>query len=91
MSHSTIKNYTIITKFYFLFSSNNNLLKRQATQSFQNNLFVEYLVVIDNNVYNDIASIYSNLPQSQINDYINIFFANIINGVSKVKFNRARI
>ena len=46
-----------------------------------NNLFVEYLVVIDSSVYNVFLSNYGNLSPSLMNQYINIFFAQIVNGV----------
>jgi hypothetical protein len=46
-----------------------------------NNLFVEYLVVIDSSVYNVFKSLYGNLNPSLMNQYINIFFSQIVNGV----------
>ena len=44
--------------------------------------FVEYLVVIDSGVYDFFVSLYgSNMPTDYINDYINIYFTQLINGV----------
>ena len=45
------------------------------------NLFVEYLVVIDSSVYNDFVALYGNITTSLMAQYLNIFFAQLINGV----------
>jgi hypothetical protein len=46
---------------------------------------VEYLAVIDSGVYNFFVSLYgSNMPTEYINDYINIYFTQLINGVIKL-------
>jgi hypothetical protein len=61
--------------------------KRQTIQSNNNaqNLYVEYLAVIDSTVYSYFTQLYGNLnPPELLNDYINIFFSQIVNGVSKV-------
>ena len=58
--------------------------KRQITQSNNNaqNLYIEYLAVIDSTVYVFFTQLYGNLnPPELLNDYIYIFFSQIINGV----------
>jgi hypothetical protein len=64
----------------------NQRSKRQtASVVARNNLFVEYLAVIDSGTYNFFVSLYgSNMPSQYINDYINIHFTQLINGVIKV-------
>ena len=59
--------------------------KRQTIQSNNNaqNLYVEYLAVIDSTVYSFFNQLYGNLnPPELLNDYIKIYFAQIIYGVS---------
>jgi hypothetical protein len=68
-------------KYYCFFISQRS--KRQTTSVVaRNNLFVEYLAVIDSGVYDFFVSLYgSNMPTDYINDYINIYFTQLINGV----------
>ena len=47
-----------------------------------NNLYIDYLIVIDKSVYNVFLNTYGNMPDSLITNYINIFYAHLINGVS---------
>jgi hypothetical protein len=67
-----------VTKIKFLINSKR--LKRSTIP--KNNLFLEYLVVIDSSVYKNLNIAYgSNLPESIMSEYIKIFFVQIINGV----------
>jgi hypothetical protein len=62
-----------------------SISKRQiiTTKNSTNNLYVEYLVVIDLGVYNFFVNLYGgNLPDSLVTDYINIYFTQLINGVN---------
>ena len=45
------------------------------------NLFVQYLVVIDSTVYKDFVQLYGNLNPALLNQYIKIYFCQIVNGV----------
>jgi hypothetical protein len=70
------------------FSSRNERKKRQSilidTRS-QNNLFFEFLLVVDSTVYNLFKNDFgSNLDDSYVINYIKIFFSQIANGV-KIK------
>jgi hypothetical protein len=56
-------------------------IKRQSRTGIQN-LFIEYLIVIDSSVYNNFASNYGSLTFSLLAQYINIFFTQIVYGVS---------
>jgi hypothetical protein len=56
-------------------------MKRQSRIGIQN-LFVEYLIVIDSTVYNNFVSNYGSLTFSLLAQYINIFFTQIVCGVS---------
>ena len=57
---------------------------KRGTVTAKNNLYVEYLAVADLGVYNYFVSLYgSNVPPSYINDYINVYFSQLINGVIK--------
>ena len=47
-----------------------------------NNLYIDYLIVIDKSVYNVFLNTYGNMPDSLITNYLNIFYAHLINGVS---------
>ena len=55
--------------------------KRTTIKRINNNLFVEYLIAIDSSVYNIFSSLYGNLDRSLMANYINIFFAQVVNGV----------
>ena len=62
---------------------NSSRISKRATVVTRNALFVEYLAVIESGTYNYFKSLYgSNLESALINDYINIYFAQLINGVS---------
>ena len=63
---------------------------RSKRETAKNSLYVEFLAVIDSGVFSYFQSLYgSNVVPSQINDYINIYFSQLINGVT-IKIN-ARI
>ena len=75
---SNLYSYFDVTKIKFLINSKR--LKRSTIP--KNNLFLEYLVVIDSSVYKNLKIAYgSNLPESIMSEYIKIFFVQIINGV----------
>ncbi len=60
--------------------------KRQIIQSKTNaqNLYVEFLAVIDSTVFSFFNQLYGNLnPPELLNDYIKIYVSQIIYGVSK--------
>ena len=58
-------------------------LKRSLQVVAKNNLYVEYLAVIESGTYKYFQSVYgTNIPTSLINDYINIYFTQLINGVT---------
>ena len=49
----------------------------------RNNLYVEYLIVIDNSVYNRFYYAFGgNLPENLLTDYIRIFFSQLVNSVN---------
>ena len=51
----------------------------------KNNLYVEYLVVIDLGTYNFFTSLYgSNVSNTSINYYISTYYTQLINGVTFV-------
>ena len=53
----------------------------------KHDLYLEYLVVIDSTVYNNLKLSYgSNLPDSILTEYIKIFFSQMVTGVSYFKF-----
>ena len=57
-------------------------VKRQSMSRTEvQNLFVEYLIVIDSSVYNNFASNYGSMTVSLLTQYINIFFTQIVSGV----------
>jgi hypothetical protein len=61
---------------------NSKFKRTKRTMRATNNLFVEYLPVIDRATYNFFVSLYgSNLPNSVINDNINTYFTQLVNGV----------
>ena len=48
----------------------------------RNKLNIEYLAVVESGTYNYFVSLYgANIPSTFINDYINIYFTQLINGV----------
>ena len=56
--------------------------KRAVSVVARNTLYVEYLAVIESGTYNYFVSLYgANMPNALINDYINIYFTQLINGV----------
>ena len=63
----------------FYFNFNSQRVKRQNTAT--NNLFVEFLAVVDNSVYNHFVRIYGNLESSVISQYIKDYFGVLIDGV----------
>ncbi len=67
---------------FFLFLWRVQSTKKKRSLGGIQNLFVEYLVVIDNTVYNNFLLNYGNIPKTLLTDYINIFFSQIVNGVS---------
>ena len=56
--------------------------KRQNFIENQQHLFINYLVVIDNSVYNIFLNQYGFFSDSFIANYIKIFFCQAVNGVS---------
>ena len=64
-----------------VFCRNNSIRKKRSDSNAQN-FFIEYLIVIDDTVYNQFVSLFGNLNDSLLMDYINIFFCQIINGVN---------
>ena len=67
---------------YKCFLKNRHRSKR-ATVTARNSLYVEYLAVIDKGVYDFFQSFYgSAVAPSILNDYISIYFTQLINGVS---------
>jgi hypothetical protein len=68
---------------FYYFSVNS---KRQAgTNQRIINLFVQYLVVLDSTVYKDFSQLYGNLSPDLMNQYIKIYFSQIVNGVRNQK------
>jgi hypothetical protein len=80
----TISNKTFVIFFSFE-SLNRQRTKRDTSTETENqnliSLFIDYLVVIDKSTYNVFLNTYGNMPDSLITNYINIFFAHLINGV----------
>lgn len=75
----------VIFKCFKIYSRNQRRPKRQKSNispNRPNNLFLEYLIVIDSSVYNMFLLDYGNLNPSLMNQYINIFFMQIVNGVN---------
>ena len=67
---------------YKCFLKNRHRSKR-ATVTARNSLYVEYLAVIDKGVYDFFQSFYgSAVKPEQLNDYISIYFTQLISGVS---------
>jgi hypothetical protein len=57
---------------------------KRATVTPQNNLFVEYLIVIDSTVFNNFYFAYGgNLPDNLLSQYIIIFYSQLVNSVWK--------
>jgi hypothetical protein len=70
--------------FYNYITKRRSRSKRQSinTKIPKNNLYVEYLAVVDLGLYNFFVNLYGgNLPESLVTDYINIYFTQLINGV----------
>jgi hypothetical protein len=66
---------------YFLIKS--IYRKRRASNNQVQNLYVEYLVVIDNSVYNLFQNDFgSNLDSIALTNYIKVFFCQIVNAVN---------
>lgn len=70
---------------YFLFRKKSKRQYSVQTETNTNvqNLYVEYLAVIDGSVLELFSQLYGNMdPPELIYDYIYIYFSQIINGVS---------
>jgi hypothetical protein len=77
--------YKTLVNSFFHKSLNRQRTKRDTSTETENqnliSLFIDYLVVIDKSTYNVFLNTYGNMPDSLITNYINIFFAHLINGV----------
>jgi hypothetical protein len=71
---------------FFWFQFSQKFKRQAATVVARNNLFVEYLAVIDSGTYDFFVSLYgSNMPSQYVNDYINIYLTHLVNGVIKLR------